>query len=100
MATKTQEELQRPSYKNGNVPSLPLSRTATTVRSAIACAQPFLGITVLQGIIRAVSTVTRSAFLFILLLLFQAASPMPVTPAATSTEAAYSAIPPRTIGGS
>eukprot|EP00965_Chrysotila_dentata_P021121 699532-Pleurochrysis_carterae.AAC.1 len=25
LATKTQEELQRPSYKNGNIPSLPLT---------------------------------------------------------------------------
>eukprot|EP00965_Chrysotila_dentata_P132957 4396059-Pleurochrysis_carterae.AAC.1 len=53
----------------------------------------------MQGL-RAVITATRSAFFFILLLLLLAASSMPIIPAATSTAAAYSAVPPRTIAGS
>eukprot|EP00965_Chrysotila_dentata_P186620 6162238-Pleurochrysis_carterae.AAC.1 len=69
-----------------------------TVRSAISSAQPSLGITIMQNI-RAISTAIRSAFFLILILLLQAANPMPITPASTSA-AAYSAIVPRNIGGS
>eukprot|EP00965_Chrysotila_dentata_P012740 420729-Pleurochrysis_carterae.AAC.1 len=49
----------------------------------------------MQGL-SAVITATRSAFFFILLLLLQAANPMPITPASI-TAAAYSEILPRTI---
>eukprot|EP00965_Chrysotila_dentata_P175392 5789219-Pleurochrysis_carterae.AAC.1 len=66
---------------------------------AITPAQPSLGIAIMQGL-RVVVTATRSAFFLIVLLFLQAASPMPIIPAATSTMAAYSAIPPHTIGGS
>eukprot|EP00965_Chrysotila_dentata_P164711 5438370-Pleurochrysis_carterae.AAC.1 len=68
------------------------------MRSAISSAQPTLGIIIMQSI-RAIITVTRLAFFLILLLLLQAASSMPVIPIST-TAAAYSATPPRTICGS
>eukprot|EP00965_Chrysotila_dentata_P098719 3263954-Pleurochrysis_carterae.AAC.1 len=53
----------------------------------------------MQGL-RAVITATQSACFFLLLLFLQAASPMPIIPAATSSAAAYSANPPSTIAGS
>eukprot|EP00965_Chrysotila_dentata_P095462 3155212-Pleurochrysis_carterae.AAC.1 len=73
--------------------------TDPTVLKGIAPAQSSLGIAIMHGL-RAVITVTRSACFFILLLLLQVASPMPIIPATTSTAAAYSAIPPRFIAGS
>eukprot|EP00965_Chrysotila_dentata_P042461 1407795-Pleurochrysis_carterae.AAC.1 len=69
-----------------------------TVRSAISSAQPSLGIVIMQNI-RAIITAIRSALFLILLLLLQAANPMPITPASTSA-AANSATLPRNIGGS
>eukprot|EP00965_Chrysotila_dentata_P149211 4927747-Pleurochrysis_carterae.AAC.1 len=68
------------------------------VVKAIALAQPSLGIAIMQGL-HAVIPATRSAFFFILFLLLQAANPMPITPTST-TAPAYSALLPRTIGGS
>eukprot|EP00965_Chrysotila_dentata_P185163 6112393-Pleurochrysis_carterae.AAC.2 len=66
--------------------------TDPTVLKAIAPAKPLLGIAIMEGL-RAVITATWPAF-FLSCFFFSKSQLHPTIPAATSTAAAYSAIPP------